>query len=116
MMKEDALYQSYITEVYQQTSAYQSYSPSIQKDFTESNVCITYGELLYPSVKKIIHRLQLTAQDVFCDLGSGLGKCALQMFLQTDVKKVIGIEAASTLHQQAISCIERVKKDFPYFW
>ncbi|MGD9592919.1 MAG: hypothetical protein AB7V32_10400, partial [Candidatus Berkiella sp.] len=36
--------------------------------------------------------------------------------MQTDVRKVIGIEAAISLHQQAIDCISQVKADLPFYW
>jgi hypothetical protein len=112
----DALYQGYLTKVYQHTHGYVPYSAEEQRAFKQTNVCYTYGELLYPSVKKMLDHIKITENDIFLDLGSGLGKCALQIFMQTVVKKVIGIEAASVLLDQAKATSAQVKSDFPFFW
>ena len=78
-------------------------------------VCPTYGELHYYSVKKLIHLMQLGDQDIFLDLGSGLGKCALQLFMQAPAKRVVGIEALQSLSDQANRVATKVKDDFPFF-
>ncbi|MBS0290367.1 MAG: hypothetical protein JSS07_10100 [Proteobacteria bacterium] len=113
----DALYQSYLARVYQEVQGVQAaYTTSEYEAFVKEEICVTYGELLYPSVKKIIYEMALDAQDVFLDLGSGIGKCALQIFMQANVNKVIAIEGVSLLHQQAVSVCEKVKSEFPLFW
>lgn len=81
-----------------------------------SSVCPAYGELWYYSVKKIIRRLALSSEDVFLDLGSGLGKCALQIFMQSNAQKVIGIEAVKQSHQWALLLKERCQAKCPFFW
>ena len=113
---EDELYQGYLKRVYQHTQGYQRYSMAQLSRFASAEVCVTYGELLYPSVKKIIRQLQGTHNDIFLDLGSGLGKCALQIFMQSEIGKVIGIEASIPLHEQAEKIKERVKFECPIFW
>ncbi len=112
---DDELYQGYLTKVYQHTHV-KNYSPSEREAFTQENVSITYGELLYPSVKKMLKQIALRSDDVFLDLGSGIGKCALQVFMQSDVHKVVGIEASNLLHEQALKICQQVKTDFPFFW
>lgn len=116
MMKEDELYQGYLHQVYQHSQTKVDYSATEQALFDRTQVCITYGELLYPSVKKLIQQLAPTPKDIFLDLGSGLGKCALQVFMQTDVSTVLGIEASLALHQQALKAQAMLKKDFPFYW
>ncbi len=113
---EDEYYQAYLTSLYEATRGYQAYSVEAREALLKDNICITYGELLYPSVKKIIRKLQPQKTDVFLDLGSGLGKCAVQVFMQSDMQKVMAIEAASALHQQALAVKATVQKDFPDFW
>lgn len=115
-MHIDELYQAYVEKVYQQTQGGQTYTSSEQQAFLQSQVCITYGELLYPSVKKMLRHANMTAEDVFLDLGSGLGKCTLQAFIQTKAHKVIGIEAATRLHEQAQKIVAQVQQDAPYLW
>ncbi len=112
----DELYQGYLAKVYQHTQGYQRFTSEQHQTLAKDNVCITYGELLYPSVKKLIRMLSLTSQDVFLDLGSGLGKCMLQVFMQTNLKKVIGIEASVALCQQTQMVLATVKNDFPFYW
>jgi hypothetical protein len=113
---DDELYQAYLAKVYQHTQGFQSYSSLQRQQFSEQGVCITYGELLYASVKKIIRTLKLSEDDVFLDLGSGLGKCAMQVFMQTPAKKIIGIEASSALHLSALTAQQKVKIELPYLW
>ncbi|MFI4936932.1 MAG: hypothetical protein ACHQJ6_00295 [Candidatus Berkiellales bacterium] len=116
MFNTDELFQDYLARLYHSAKALQSLTPSQIQTLTRQGICITYGEMLYPSMRQILKMLRLSRQDIFLDLGSGLGKCALQTFMQTEVNKVIGIEAASFLHQQAIMVAQEVKKDFPFFW
>lgn len=113
---EDQLYQGYLAKVYQSAQSAPFYSETQRQAFSQSNVCITYGELLYPSVKKLLSVLQPRSDDIFLDLGSGLGKCAMQMFMQSKMQKVIGIEASSSLNQQAQQVAQQLSQDFPFFW
>jgi hypothetical protein len=55
-----------------------------------------YGEIPYDSAAHILDDLQLTKQDVFYDLGSGVGKLVIQVYLTTPVKRSIGIEISPT--------------------
>jgi hypothetical protein len=113
---EDELYQGYLTKVYQHTQGYQNYTDLQQAKFSRELISITYGELLYYSVKKILKVLEITPEDIFLDLGSGIGKCALQVFMQSDISAVIGIEASSVLHEAALKISLQVRHDFPIFW
>lgn len=113
---EDELYQGYLTKVYQHTQGYQQYSTVEQAQFAKDKICVTYGELLYPSVQKLIKRLVVEPDACFLDLGSGLGKCALQVFMQTAIKKVIGIEASGAVCKQSLSVVEQVKSELPFLW
>lgn len=113
---DDELYQGYLAKVYQDTRGYQRYSVAENQMYQQSGVCITYGEVLYQSVKKIINVMSQQQNEVFLDLGSGLGKCALQLFMQTDLKKIFGIEASQILHAQAMTAVRQVNSDFPCFW
>lgn len=61
----------------------------------------TYGELLPDSVNKLLQKITITADDVFYDLGSGLGKVVRQVFSHTDVKAAHGIEINTELHAKA---------------
>lgn len=115
-INEDELYQDYLTKVYHDTSGYLTYSTQEKEFFSKTHVCTTYGELLYPGVKKLLQNITIGPDDIFLDLGSGLGKCAMQVFMQTDLRKVIGIEASKALYDQVVLVEKRIKADFPIFW
>ncbi|CAD7927690.1 unnamed protein product, partial [Amoebophrya sp. A120] len=50
----------------------------------------------------------LATHDVFYDLGSGVGKLCLQVFLTTEVSKVVGVEWGETRYQKALKAKERL--------
>lgn len=73
----------------------------------------TYGEITYDSVKELIAKLNLTKEDVFYDLGSGVGKLVVQIFLGSPVKKSVGIELSEERYakaQKVYATLERTKK------
>lgn len=51
-----------------------------------------YGELYYNSIVKLQKYLGLSKHDHFLDVGSGLGKVVFQIFLESDIASVNGIE------------------------
>lgn len=71
----------------------------------------TYGEITYQSAKKILDDLNIIPSDVFYDLGSGIGKLNIQVFLTTPVKKVVGIELSPTRFKYAHDIQEKLKKE-----
>jgi hypothetical protein len=115
-VNELELYQGYLKKVYRHTHGYQQYAQNELAVFAKDKICITYGELLYPSVKKMLNTLSIHESDIFLDLGSGLGKCASQLFIESPFKKIIGIEASPVLHQQALNAYRQINLDFPYLW
>lgn len=67
-----------------------------------NQIAETYGEVLPESVSKLLRAINVTAEDIFFDLGSGLGKVVKQVFTDTNVKEAHGIEINATLHEQAM--------------
>lgn len=114
--KVDKLIYAYVESLYQHSIGFQNYSQDSKDRYMAKDVCYVYGELLYPSVVKMIKRLSLNANDVLLDLGSGLGKFALQMFMRSAVQKVIGIEATEPLYLQSTQKIQQAQRDVPFFW
>lgn len=53
-----------------------------------------YGETSYELIAQMIDQLEFTPDDVFIDLGSGVGQVVLQMAAATPIKSCIGIERA----------------------
>jgi SAM-dependent methyltransferase len=63
-----------------------------------------YGEIPYDSAAHILADLNLSQHDVFYDLGCGVGKLVLQVYLTTPVKCSVGIELSKTRFDIAQSC------------
>lgn len=82
----------------------------------KSQISATYGEILYPAIEKLISLTPLTQNDVFVDLGSGIGKIVLQVFMNTQVREARGIELSPELHAQAIQANQRIYSEFPHFY
>lgn len=112
---DDEYYQAYLDQVYQDAHALPSLARTEINAHYDVGICPTYGELHYYSVKKLMNLMQLSDQDIFLDLGSGLGKCALQLFMQAPAKRVIGIEALQALSDQTNRVTTKIKAEFPFF-
>lgn len=109
----DKLCQEYMTLLYQGLSGFISYQPGEKEAGEKNNVYLTYGEILYPSMNKVIEYLDFNEDDVFYDLGSGIGKVGLHIFLKTPVRKSWGIEAAEKRNVHAAKVYAQVKQEFP---
>jgi len=60
-----------------------------------------YGEITFGALDKLIRYLDLDDQDVFYDLGSGVGKVVHQIAMTTNVKRVVGVELSATRFKDA---------------
>mgnify|MGYP005628642661 CR=1 FL=1 len=69
----------------------------------------TYGEITYESTENLFNILKLTKNDVIYDLGSGVGKFIIQAYLNTPVKKAVGVELSSTRIKRANEALARLK-------
>ncbi|GFS94464.1 histone-lysine N-methyltransferase, H3 lysine-79 specific [Nephila pilipes] len=70
-----------------------------------------YGETSFEFITQMIGELDITEDDIFIDLGSGVGQVVLQMAATTKCKKCIGIEKADVPAKYA----EDMNKNFE-FW
>ncbi|MDR3478675.1 MAG: hypothetical protein P4M14_11665 [Gammaproteobacteria bacterium] len=109
--EKDLLCQHYLNRLYQGTKGHQS--PELIK---QASISETYGEILFPSIDKLLSMVMLTDQDVFVDYGSGIGKITAQVFLKTAVKEAIGIELLPALHEQAEAAGKRLLQELPGFY
>ncbi len=98
--------QQYLTQLYANlpVATASSIFSKQRQPFTE-----THGEILFPSMTKLLSIMALTNQDVFVDLGSGIGKITAQVFLQSNVKEAMGIEIVPHLHQQALHAATQLR-------
>ena len=69
-----------------------------------------YGEILYESCAVLVEALRLTEDDVFYDLGSGLGKFVTQVYLTSPVKKSWGIEFSENRFERAQKATNNLAK------
>lgn len=67
-----------------------------------------YGETSYDLVCQMIDQIQITSDDIFVDLGSGVGQVVLQMAAATPCKICLGIEKAEVPSRYA----EAMNKNF----
>ena len=93
--------QSHLRRLYQQATGHLNYSTEDYQHYYNNQVCLTYGEVEYLSLITFAQKINLNADDVFLDLGSGLGKICASILLGTACKEAIGIEASQQLHEQA---------------
>lgn len=57
-----------------------------------SNLLQVYGETSYDLICQLIDNINMTEDDTFIDLGSGVGQIVLQVAASTSCKMVWGIE------------------------
>ena len=100
--------QDFLGKLYQDLNGYLKYSQEQRTDYLHHDICLTYGEVQYLSLMQFAEEIKLHAEDVFLDLGSGLGKICTSILLGTSCKQVIGIEASTSLHQQAIKILPKL--------
>ena len=62
---------------------------------TQSDFALTYGELTYEGCTRLGELLGLGPEDVFYDLGSGLGRATIQAHLQWGVRRSVGVELSA---------------------
>ncbi|HBR70611.1 TPA: hypothetical protein DIC20_03155 [Candidatus Dependentiae bacterium] len=70
----------------------------------------TYGEITYDGVHEILKRFKLNKKDCFYDLGCGIGKMVVQVYLTTPVKKSVGIELSKSRLETAHKAKKQLKE------
>lgn len=104
--------QGVIAKIYEGLSGFGI--PSEEEDkIRKCHSAPTYGEMVPPSVTEMIQVINITSDDVFYDFGSGVGKVAMQVALESPVKKSIGVELADSRFQQSRVALDRLKKSHP---
>lgn len=75
------------------------------KRITDLGGAPTYGEIAYASMEAITQVVMFSSDDVFYDLGSGVGKFPIFVHLWTTAKKSIGIELSESRHNGALNAM-----------
>lgn len=85
----------FMETLYQSTSGY-SISRDEKASLLKQDASPVYGEITFESAQVLIDDLSLTQNDVFYDLGCGVGKFVVQVYGNSPAKKSAGIELSST--------------------
>jgi len=105
------LYKSYHTIDYKKYDFYKDdyYENHITEEDIElvkKGIYNNYDEMPFSTVKKILDTIDTYKDDIFYDLGSGMGKLAIQTLFYTNCKKIVGVEYFEELHNIAI-CVKK---------
>lgn len=95
-----------------------SYAPAITKREKKAGLfpeqSAVYGEVDPKGLDTLIFKLGgLKSTDTFFDLGSGLGKAVLQIFVSTPAARVVGVELGEARHQGAAEALNTMRHRFP---
>lgn len=101
-------YKKIITEMYKGLDAIISEEERSRCSATGGSP--VYGEILYDSCAVLISEMKLTENDVFYDLGSGLGKFITQVYVTSPVKKAWGIEFSENRFERAQKATKNLEK------
>ncbi len=104
--KQHELIQSHFDEIY--TSLNKEVDQMRAEDPNQ-----IYGELYYYSALKLLKYLNLSPNDHFLDLGSGLGKLVFQIYLASNIASVSGIEINKERHSIAMKAMDKLKHKIP---
>ena len=92
---------------------------SIFRSFTKADVRqprgqqhLNVGETAPVGVSALLQELQLSATDVFIDIGSGTGSLLAQVALEAPVLRAIGLEIRSDLAEKSRAAIENASDRF----
>lgn len=84
-----------LSELYEERAGYGI--DSKEEEIIRSNGSSpVYGEMTSEGIDILNQELNLGAQDVFYDLGCGVGKIVVQLYLDTPLKKCVGVELSPT--------------------
>lgn len=71
---------------------------------------VWYDPSEWLSLRRTLKRMDITSEDVFCDLGAGKGRAVLVAALEFPFRRVIGVEIADEMTQIARENIERNRR------
>lgn len=101
-MSLNTLYaQTIFNFIYGKIDGYRAASIS-QSAIPGSHEELLYGEIPFETWQKLIARISPKKDSVFYDLGSGIGRVAMQSHLIYDFEKSCGIELLKGLHNKAL--------------
>ncbi|OWY97587.1 hypothetical protein PHMEG_00031848 [Phytophthora megakarya] len=89
-------------------------SPGKQTRRARDQFHLNVGEITMEAISKLIEVANFEDNDVFLDVGSGIGNVLVQVALQTRAARAIGIEIQSSLVTKAMELITDASTRFPH--
>lgn len=77
-----------------------------EREVRENEGAPLYGEITFGGLQKLFEHLSVKKNDVFYDLGSGVGKVVMQAALTTSAARCVGVELSKTRNMQANQALE----------
>lgn len=105
--------QAYLEELYTGATGYINYKRGEKEAQEAKQVYLTYGEILHDAVCQLIDWGDIHENDVFLDLGSGIGKVVMQWFFMTPIHSAYGIEAHQQRHETAKHALKSTYQEMP---
>lgn len=69
----------------------------------------TYGEIMPTATDHLVEHLRMGSDDVFYDLGSGVGKVVLQVGMRAAIRRCVGVELVRSRHHIARRMLHEVR-------
>ena len=91
--------------------------PANSKDHSLSgnHIYQTYGTILNSSLDNMIKIINIKQDDIFYDLGSGIGNVCFKMLLSANVKKAVGYEIVKPRYKLANHIKDAFLMDYPRY-
>jgi len=110
-MRDINLVREIFNKVYDGYDGYKIYSQAKTKsDFDKPS--FIYGEIIFDEFVELLKKVNPKKDDIFYDLGSGLGKPCLAISLAFEIKKAVGIELLADFIKASKEVYEKVKEIF----
>lgn len=77
------------------------------------NIFAQMGVLTYTGVTELLQSIPLTPEDVFCDIGSGIGNICMQVLGESPCRTAVGVEVIPSRHKKATAAFDVAQKKFP---
>lgn len=73
-----------------------------------------YGEIDFLSFAKLLNIAEAKPEEIFYDIGSGVGKAVIAAALLADFKKCCGIEYLPSLHKTSLKCQKKLNASIEF--
>jgi precorrin-6B methylase 2 len=111
-MRDINLVREIFNKVYEGYDGYKIYSQEKEK-LNLNKTSFIYGEIIFDEFVELLKKVNPQKDDIFYDLGSGLGKPCLAISLAFEIKKAVGVELLPDFIKASREVYEKTKEIFP---